>query len=99
MSKLTDAEVKSALASLAAAEIAALRARLEEIFRGVDRDWPKAMCNGELPPSVSFLLFSAVEALEEHVSAADELARQAAEYDEEYARSLQQAPLSDPCPG
>ncbi len=86
--KLTDEEVKSAFASLAAHEIAALDAKLTEILEGVDREWPLAMINSEVPPSVAFLRVSAVEALQEATKEADVLARAASEYDEEYARSF-----------
>ncbi len=85
---LTDEEVRSAFASLADVEIAALDAKLREILEGVDRDWPLAMINSDAPPSIAFLLFSAVEALQESTREADELARAASEYDEEYARSF-----------
>ncbi len=84
----TDEEVKSAFASLAAHEIAALDAKLTKILEGVDRDWPTAMINSDVPPSVAFLLFSAVEALQEATQEADELARAASEYDEESVRTF-----------
>jgi hypothetical protein len=79
----TDAQVKSALASLATNEIAAFDARVEKILRSVDRDWPDAMCNNEVPLSLAFLLFSALEVLQEKAKESGELAREASEYDEE----------------
>ncbi len=79
----SDERVKSELASLAERELAVLDAKLSAILEGVDREWPDAICNSEVPPSVAFLLFSAVEALRESTKEAVELARAASEYDEE----------------
>jgi hypothetical protein len=83
---LTDEAVQSALASWATTDLAALAARLEGLLQATDRAWDEAMCNSETPPSLSFLLFSAVEALLELTRDADELARHAAAYDEGYVR-------------
>ncbi len=82
----SDERVKAELASLAQNEIAALSTRLQEIFAGVDRVWPDEMCNREIPPSVPFLLFSAVEGLQEYVEEALKLAQAASQYDEESVR-------------
>jgi len=79
---LTDEALQSGLASLASTEIAAPEARVARLLRGADREWPATMCNSETPPSLSFLLFSALEALLELTQQAGKLARQAAAYDE-----------------
>ncbi len=97
--KLTDVQVKAALASLAANEIAAFTARVEEILRRVRGDWPDAVCNNEVPPSVAFLLFSALEALQETAQEAGELARDASRYDEEAVRSFWEALGGPPAQG
>ena len=82
----SDERVKAAFASLAENEMADLDRKLRAIFRGVDREWPDAMCNNEVAPSVAFLLFSAVEGLLESNREARELAKRALKFKNERGR-------------
>jgi len=85
--RVTEPEAQEALASLAV-DLDKVRGELVRLQAGLSRDWPDAMYNGDLPPTLVYWLFCAVETLlEDHVQPGLELARSAAAGTERIART------------
>jgi len=83
---ITDSKAQQAFRTLAE-ELGKLGAVVIELRDGLDRGWPDAMCNSEIPPSLSFWLHSQAEAfLVDYVKRGIELLRKASEASEETVR-------------